>query len=435
MIFIPVLVISIILYLSGKRVIATLIFFFFLFDGFQLVPDEYFITKSKDFALLYVGVLFLYGCYKYEDFIPRNPLTLLIAVYLSFILILVLINRFNYGISWGEIIRTSRHYLLVLSYFVLRRLEREDISRTMKVLFCIVQVQCCLFAIQVFTGLDILTNASGNFYMGFLYRCYNVPLMLYFFVFYAIFSNPFSGKLKLITTLIPCITIFLPMHRSLSLSFILISIIGIFWITNSFRSKKKVIIACISMGLLVLFAAGQLTERTTGDLSRVAKGEFADIEEVELNVESTLLFRFAHFYERFLVTTQNRVNALFGLGLMTEDSRYTYNNFEFIIGLDSDFTKDVVQLDTSDIAWSNFIVRYGIIGTVIYLLLCGYLCLFYVRRWKNNRIAVSVVLYIILLMCTSITSDLFYHVSMLVLPLFLYDFVKDEKNNSTYITI
>ena len=106
------------------------------------------------------------------------------------------------------------------------------------------------------------------------------------------------------------------------------------------------------------------------DIDKVSKGEYMDTEDIELDQESTLLFRFAHFYERFIETTETSIGSVFGVGFMSEGSKYTYNNFNFIVGLSDEKTNEIVQLDTSDIAWSLLILRYGIVGSIIFLFMC-----------------------------------------------------------------
>lgn len=54
----------------------------------------------------------------------------------------------------------------------------------------------------------------------------------------------------------------------------------------------------ISSGIVVsLFIVGSIYvgNRTMSDIEKVSEGEYADIEGIELDEESTLLFRFAHF--------------------------------------------------------------------------------------------------------------------------------------------
>lgn len=433
MLFIPILIVSIILYLSGKRILSTILFFFFLFDGFQIIPEKFFetgmgISKSTDFALLYIIILFIYGIINTKDFIPINKLALLLGGYLLFIVCLIGISYYTYHIPFVEIIRTSRYYLFALSYFVLRRLTKEEISSILKILFCIVIFQSILFTIQGFTGIALLIGAESHKSAKLITRFYNSPLMLYFFVFYGIFNNPFTGKYKYISALICIVCVYMPLLRSLTISFILILILGLFLKMGKikqFINYLPMLLLCVIP--LVAVMGAQLASRTMNDINSVTTGEFVDIEEIELGEESTLLFRIAHFYERYMHILEKPIETAFGSGLMAEESNYTNKKFDFIVGLENEKTGEIVQLETSDIAWSNLIIRYGIIGTLIYLTIYISIMIFYYKH-RKVRYALSTFLYLLLLLFTSITSNQLYYVYMLVFPLMFFDMTL-EKNN------
>lgn len=426
LIFFFLLICGIILYLMGKRTISAIIFFFFLLKGFQIIPEVYFGLKPTDYAVLYVFFLFIWGCIKYDNFIPRNKLTICILLYLSFILFEMALSHYYYHIPWNEIIRTGRQHILILAYFVFRRLNRTEINYILNILFCIVLVQCCLFAIQVFTGLPLLAGNESNFKYGMIYRCYNVPMLICFYVFYGIFSNPFKKKnLKLITTLIPLITIFLPLHRSWSIIFIVILTFGFLLKFGMLKSLRNIIISSGVVSLLFITGSIYIGNRTMEDIDKVSQGEYVDAEDIELDQESTLLFRFAHFYERFVTTTETPIGSIFGLGFMAEGSAYTYNNFNFIIGLSDKITDEIIQVDTSDIAWSLLILRYGVLGTFLFLSFYIYLIIFYGKNY-NDTLAISMMLYLIFILGLSITSDQLYYVNYLILPLIFYKFYYEK---------
>ncbi len=417
LLFIVLLVIGLVLYFSGKRIVSAIIFFFFLLKGFQLIPEEFFGLKPTDYAVVYIFILFIWGCIKYDNFIPKNKISLLIAIYLSFILFEMSLSRLYYHIPWNEIIRTSRQHLLVLSYFIFRRLDKTEIGNIINILFCVVLVQCCLFIIQVFTGLPILIGNETNFKYGWLYRCYNIPMMLCFYVFYGIFCNPFKNKTWIIiSSILPIITVFSPMHRSWSIIFIIVLTFGFLLKFGMLKSLRNILISGGVVFVLLVFGSFYIGNRTISDINKVTQGEYMDIEDVELDTESTLLFRLAHFYERYLITTETTIGTAFGVGFMTEGSKYTYNNFNFVIGLFDKTTDEVMQVDTSDIAWSSLILRYGVIGSLIFICFYGYFILFYCKN-HSNPIALSMMLYLLFILGLSITSDQLYYINYLVLPL------------------
>lgn len=197
-------------------------------------------------------------------------MALLLGGYLLFIVCLIGISYYTYHIPFVEIIRTSRYYLFALSYFVLRRLTKEEISSILKILFCIVIFQSILFTIQGFTGIALLIGAESHKSAKLITRFYNSPLMLYFFVFYGIFNNPFTGKYKYISALICIVCVYMPLHRSLTISFILILILGLFLKMGKikqFINYLPMLLLCVIP--LVAVMGAQLASRTMNDINSV----------------------------------------------------------------------------------------------------------------------------------------------------------------------
>lgn len=420
--FFLILIAGIILYISGRKVASLLIFLFFIFDAFQVIPESALGIKSVDYALIYVLVLFIWGCFNYQGFICFNVISKCIFIYLGFIVFEFLLSRFYYGIGWIEIIKTGRQNFFLLSYFILRRIGIAERKVIIKMLYIILLGQSTLFVIQVFTGLELLTEAQINYKAGLLYRCYNMPLMLYFFVFCALFYRPFENRImRVIAMGIPLAALFLPMHRSLSISFATIAFFGFLWKKGMFKSVRNTIISGVVGVLVLFFASHYVSSRTLNDINQVVQGDFLDFEDgLELDKESTLLFRLAHFYERFVTTLETPVGAMFGVGFMAEGSKYTNEHFDFIIGLTDD-ANEVIQLDTSDVSWSLFIIRYGIIGTLIYLSFYFIIVYCFLIKGQQNRLSLCIALYLLLLFAISVTSDFFYKNYFLALPLLLYD--------------
>ena len=426
LLFIILLLSGLLLYVTGKYIASAFIFFFFLLKGFQIIPESYFVLKPIDYAVVYIFALFIWGCIKYDNFIPKNRITLFISIYLTFILFEMSLSHFYYHIPWSEIIRTGRQHLFVLSYFIFRRLNKSEIDYLIKLLFYVVLIQCCLFIIQVPTGLPMLTGYEGNFKYGYIYRCYNIPILLCFYVFYGVFCNPFKNPKLVITSIILLTaTVFLPLHRSWSIIFIAILIFGFLLKFGMLKSLRNILITGGIAIMLLSVCSVYISSRTMNDIYKVSKGEYMDTEDIELDQESTLLFRFAHFYERFIETTETSIGSVFGVGFMSEGSKYTYNNFNFIVGLSDEKTNEIVQLDTSDIAWSLLILRYGIVGSIIFLSFYVYFIVFYGRRY-NNPMALSIMLYLIFIIGLSITSDQLYYVSFFVFPLMYNDILYEK---------
>lgn len=437
MLFLPILIVAIVLYMAGYRLMSLFLFFFFVFEGFQIVPEELFdtgvgITKPLDFALVYVFVLFGWGCLYYHDFIPKNKMSLLIAIYLGGMLILIGANKFIFGVGWGDIIRTARNYFFVLAYFPLRRVSKEEFEKLLLMLLAVVVVQCCLFTLESFTGKALLVGADDKFEGSIPYRFYNSPKMLYFFILYLIFYQPLGKKSSKIVVAFLIFTFLLPMHRGLTIILGLVIAFGYFLYMGEMKKLIRFIPYFVLVAIplaYILFV--QVGERTLTDLKNVQEGQFSEIdsfeefEDFEMDSESTFTFRIAHLTERLFYAQEKLSTQCFGIGLMSEDSPYTKNHFNFVIGLKDDKTGGTIQLDTGDIAWSNFVVRYGLVGTIAYLVFFIGLAYFFFTH-RRDQLSLVLLLYMLFIFGSSFTSNLLYQVHRLVFVLMLYEVVKNN---------
>lgn len=437
MIFIPLLILGIIFYFSDRRVYSALIFFFFFCDGFQLIPISLFdtglgISKSMDFAVLYVLILFVIGVCRYRDFIPRNKLSLSIALFFVFILICIAINRIVLGVAWSDIIRTSRYFFFVLGYFVFCRLQRDELLRVMHILFYITTFLCVLYILQGVTGISLLTGdkpKSAN--SGEISRFYNIPLLYYYYYFYALFSNPIKSKLKFVIIAIYILVIIVSLHRGFLFAFAVLSFLGIYISQGGFKGVVRyILVGCIIILPFVDIMISRFEKKTMQDIDNVVQGAFVEYGADSNNfIDGTFMFRMALFYERYMYVSESTLMSLTGVGYMTEDSRIAHNQFNFVIGLKDDVTDEIIQLDTSDIAWVNFMLRLGIIGTFLFLGIYAVLCVYFFKRRHDEKMLVPL-LFVLLLLIVSFVSSLLFCTYLILLPMIDYISQQQKEDDS-----
>lgn len=434
MIFLPLLIWGIYLYLKGNRVSSAVIFFFFLSDGFQVVPLSLFNThlgfdKPVDFCFLYAIILFIFGFFQYENFISkRDPIAIGIFTFLSGIIALMFVNYFCFKVPTKEIIQTSRFFFIVLSYFLFVRLNKGEVQKIHKILFSVVVVQSLIFILQVIISKPILTGYYGGLDMGLPFlRFYNVPVLIYFYVFYALFQNPFQGRMKILSIAILSITLILPMHRGWIVSFLLSIVIASYLRGGLKNIAKYVIIASLAiLPVMSIISARFTKDNTEGDISSVLSGNFVDYVQQRDNdfSDGTMIFRIAETYERLQYVEETWKHSLFGIGLMSEGSQYTMKNLDFKIGLiDNDY--NIYQVETSDIAWLNFIVRFGIVGTLAFFSFFIILMLYFYKHRKLQD-AIPSLMFLLLMLFTSINLSQLYYVWMFSILFLSIASIKNE---------
>ena len=378
---------------KGKKELSLFTFFGFLTSGFQLIPEAVFAfpvsIKPTDYAILYLlGVIAMeYFSGKRKELIDVLPKFTLI--FLSFIAIAAGISLFIHHIPIVEVIKNTRIYLLLLTPILYYTLSQDELERVLKLLFRMTLFISVLYIFQPILDTPLLqgyyTEGQSRFLGIFkIARFYNLPKYLPIFFFLALYSTEIPKGKRLMYLSIMTLPIFLCMHRSLLMAYIMVILF------NYFRATiKKIypILIVLLVALIPFLGAIQgdiLETKAAQDIIGSVEIDPEDFVPGELG-DATFTFRVIHFLERLYYASEEWITMLFGLGLMSEGSDYTINTFDFIVGLENEDTGFVDQVDTADIVWSLFVIRFGLIGTIIYLIYYFLLMRFFDNGLRNYK--------------------------------------------------
>ncbi len=436
LIFVTLLLSAIYLYARGFRVLALIIFSFFLTSGFNLIPEELMdtglgISKGVDYAFfILLGFLVLDGLCVENYFKPDAFLKWLLLFY-AFLLVCCLYSKFSVGLSWPEIIRTSRYHFFWMGYLVFRNMEKSQIEELLKSLFTITVFLSIVYLCQHFfeTNLLVERSVSSTEFLGLhITRYYNQPDMLHFFAFVAIFANPFTGRAKRWSTVVLIIALLIVFHRSLIGFFIFALFVGYcIRLPKIKRIRIFIILLCALLTVGSFAWARFVHSRTYIDLKTVLSGDVVDAEfDLTDLKDATFSFRIGHMVERIQYLSEHPVAQILGAGLIPEDSRKVDQLFDFKIGLLAELTDQTIQLETSDISYSVLFIRLGYLGTLLNLSLFIFLMVFFYKN-KNNKYAFSSFLFLVLSFGTSFFSGNLLMPVTFILPLMHYNLVKKMK--------
>ena len=428
------LLLALIWFKKGKKELSLFTFFGFLTGGFQLIPDAVFAfpvsVKPTDYAILYLfGVIAIeYFSGKRKELIAVLPKFTLI--FLSFIAAAAAVSVFIHRIPIIEVVKNTRQYFLLLTPILYYTLTKDELERVVKTLFNMTLFLSILYILQPIFDTQLLQGFSTEgktSFMGIfkIARFYNTPTYLYFFFFFALYNTELSKGKKMMSLVLMTLPIFLCMHRSLLMAFIMV----IFF--NYFRAAIKKIYPILIVLLVALIPflgtiQGDILEtKIAQDIIGSVEVDPEDFVPGELG-DATFTFRVIHFLERLYYASENWLTMLFGLGLMSEGSDYTINNFDFIVGLENKETGFVDQVDTSDIAWSLFVIRFGIIGTVIYLIYYFMMMKFFDKLRSDYR-AKSVFSAMAVIFIISFTSVEILSMELISIFLLVYVLIKKRE--------
>jgi hypothetical protein len=440
MVFLGIVIIAIFLYIQNYKILALLLFFFFITSGFNLVPEEItkfaFISKGSDYAfLLLVGIVAIDGIFN-RGYFSKDNFTKYLILFASFLIICILYSKFVLKLGWGDILRTCRYQFFWIAYFLFRHINKKTLETLLKCLFFVALFTAVLFLLQIVIDKNILIEMETGYIRLFGYkisRFYNQPDMLFFFTFMALYHNPLNIILKYLSMIILTAALLGAFHRSLTGCFFISVIIG--FAINLPYLKRIYFVAITSFILLftvVFFGYKFIHSRTYLDIEAVVTG---NIDTVEFDMEdlgnSTFTFRILHLLERNQYILEHPKAMFLGAGLIPEDSKMVEKTFDFKIGLVEELTGNAVQIETGDISYSVLFLRLGYVGTFLYLLLIIYLMIFFYKK-RDNRYAFFSFLYLMLTFGDSFFSANLLHPVTYLLPLISYHIIK--KTESEIVT-
>jgi len=433
MVFIGIVLIAIFLYIRDYKIPALLLFFFFITSGFNLIPEEItefaFISKGSDYAfMILVGIVVIDSIY-IRGYFNRDNFTKYLIVFASFLIICIIYNKFVLKLGWSDILRTCRYQFFWIVYFLFRHLPKEKLQTLLKCLFFTSLFTAILFLLQIFIDEHILIEGAKLSVKLFgikIPRFYNQPDMLFFFTFMALYNNPLKGFPKYLSMFIFTAAILGAFHRSLIGGFFISVFIG--YVIRLPRLKRIYILTTCSIliGIATIFIGYKfINSRTFIDLKTVLSGEISMDMEIDMDdlQNSTFTFRMLHLFERNQYIMENPKAMFLGAGLMPEDSKIVEKMFDFKTGLSEGLTDRVIQLDTSDISHSVLLLRFGYLGTVLYLLLFVYLTVFFYKK-RSNDYGFFSFLFLTLAFSNSFFSGILINPVTFILPLISYNIIK-----------
>jgi len=177
--------------------------------------------------------------------------------------------------------------------------------------------------------------------------------------------------------------------------------------------------------LAIPFSGGLISRmdnkgETKGDINALFDGSMQHMASTGVNKGGTFTYRIALLYERIeRLSREDFLDQIFGYGMeYNKDNKSSIVHFK--IGGD---------LYTPDISYPVLIVKYGFLGTLIYLAIwfrMAVIC----RKYKNNDdLAFCAYLFIILILINDFTGSQITYFSWIVFPLLMTIYIQNRETN------
>lgn len=309
-----------------------------------------------------------------------------------------------------DVIKLFRIALPIASVWLVSYFRTSEIKRLIKYIVIVSIILSVILIFQHYTGIKLLkvhlvrfSNRSA------------IPWIASLFVF-LLLMNDYIRNPYLKWGIIGCIlfNLILSGSRSLTIAYA-IAMLAYYLLYGKF-SVRRVIPIVMFLGGVVLTLS---TDNTFSKRMQDAANERQNIEAGD--VSGTFSMRILLLYERMDYINEKPQRMVFGIGSI-QDKDFPRNFFK--IGLKLTWNASPQQLDTGDIAWAPLFLRFGYVGTAIFVIFFYFqlIKIFWMRR--KNKLFFSAAVYLLLnLIFISFTYSYIYEGHFFLLPLLLCVFI------------
>lgn len=447
MLGIILLIIAILLYPSKKRW-SILLFVIFSMQGLRLIPDDVIGMKFLDMAFIYMIAINIYSLgYERETTYYFPYERFFVWALLGFLMCSAAFSLIYYDFSFIQVLQGGRHLFLFVAYFFLRKLSREDVEWVIKALFYVTFIHAGLYIIQCITKLPVLlvsAKTAMNVQTG-EFRYYNYPILMTFYILLALLHpEQLGSKLAKLSIIVLAVAIVLTQGRTYIVANAMICLVGLLMQGKLTRVAQWAIIGGIAILPFMDAALSRFTEdKTESDIAQILSGDFMSAAQTGQLQQGNLTYRFAWVAERYLYLKDRPLGEkVFGLGMISDSQTDVVNRkYRFVVGL-SDKEHGVYQLTTPDIAWGNFLTRFGALGTILVLALWITLCIYLFKLRDLHPFLLCEYLFLLHLFFVSIAESHISDLGNLVFPILLctlgltmyvtYEEEEDDKEGDDY---
>ena len=436
-IFLILLALSVVLYSLNKKYYSFIIYSFFITNGFQLLSNQLIndapISKIPDYGNFFIIFIVIIEALKSKNFftIKNDFLAKILVVLLLYIILELFITVLFTDESFSYALKVFRQFTFLTLYFIIRKLNVKDLQNALKFISILTLITSLVYLTQIVFKTQILQGQidgieGNNVDSGTRYR--NIPIFIDFFLIISILTKKqnFTSLFKLGIFLVVLVA---------SLNRGPIIALGIVVFAYFLYEKKHIQFVKYSIisALVLLISWPIISDRFEGGNSKSdIEGALSirNFEDYEVgSTEGTFTFRMALLLERIKYFEENPQKLLLGVGLLHEDSPNTESNFHFVIGADKFDVKGgrlKQQLDTTDLVWATMLLRLGLVGVVIFIILFIHLFIYF----KQNRkllLGASGFLLIAMYLINSFATDILIRPSSFLIYYLVYAIIKNFK--------
>lgn len=394
-------------------------------------------VKPTDFALVFILTISLFNIpqKKYYSIVDDSigKIIFIILIYFTLNFLATVILRLDNPVNALKVIRP---YYALLLYFYVRKMQKKDFSLYLNLMLVASIIQGLFYYLQII-GIDgILTGrveeAEGS---GGLTRFANFPKMASFFVLYFIIKDRISMHKKGFFIAFFGMMLILGQMRGVVIA--LSCTIGLFF----FLKRKTKYVGYIAVGLIAYqfviapmfeYRERNATHSTSEEIIMILKNPTGVFQNyTEGDEKGTFSFRIAMLFERIYYMMDNPQYAPFGVGCIHEESPNNIWTF-YVCTYNESLVKGYSMLASADIAWVGLLMRFGIVGILLWCMLFYYWGrngIPLVKR-SNDTIFMAASVMVLSDFLVSFDSDNLGRISSIISLIFYFSVIYEYKNRA-----
>lgn len=424
--FLIITLIGIYFYLKGDKYKGLLIFLFLLTDGFQFIPEPLMLLGlnlyGKDYALVFTIVIFFSYLITLKIVFPHKTIVFFgLVLLLLYLVVAFYVDLSFYNPSFKGFLLIARVNLFLLAYFWMSKINQRLFERLFRFILILTIIQSILCLIQIPLGIRLLTMGGISKFvdLGFSWIRYtNTPYFILPCLFITLMDKKIKVPYKSYIIILFLLTLLFTLTRTIILGLVFTFALAI--LLGFFKNQKKVVFWMTAMFILTLPVIGARLLSSTEDI-KTAVSE----DPISQGSNMTFAYRIFHATERYLYINQDLKHEIFGIGFIHEKE---FPKDTFLLG-HKDENNMTTQLEQDDISWSNLFLRFGIVGTIIYVFFFITFCISFFRA-RYSSISTASFMFMIMSFVLTFANGRFSQADFFIIPMFLFFY--QLKINSTF---
>ncbi len=314
-----------------------------------------------------------------------HPVKVGVVLFLTFFIVAAIVDLVVNDVKFSSVVRVFRQWLCLSVLWLIPYLKPRDVIKMLNYVMYISVFIAVIYLYEFFTNSDItgaIRSAGGT-------RA-TIPWSASFLVFVLLFNNFYRINTfwKWVFISIIAFEYFMTGTRSIFIALVIVAGVSLIFSGHGVSANKIIVLAFSVIAVCIVLSTDNiLTERLFA-----TKDDISAMQSRGRRVGGNMSFRLLMLEERMYYINQHPQYIVFGIGNIQESD---FKQRLFHIGLNKKKGGGVNQVDTSDIAWMLLFLRYGYLGTIIYICTIFFSAIRLFYRNKAHPAGFSVLVYVL----------------------------------------